>query len=80
MGVFMKDNKEKKALHDLMKGSVATWNESLHVGRGEHPASDDIQETVRHHRKDPDTHLHDEPEGTPQIEPQSGKVQKTEAA
>jgi len=72
----MKDKKEKKALHDLMKDSVASWDESLHVNRGEHATSDDIQDTVRHHRKDPDTHVHDEPESTPQ----STKVQKTEAA
>lgn len=32
--------------------TVASWAESIAINRGQHPESDDIQEVVRHHRKD----------------------------
>ena len=78
------EKKQKKALHELLKGEVATWDESLHVGRDRQPDSDRLQDFVRHHRKDADTHVHDAAEKLDEEEKKpfhaSDKVQKTEAA
>jgi hypothetical protein len=40
---------------------TVSWNESMHVNRGKEAESDEIQEIVRHHRKDPSAEFHDHP-------------------
>lgn len=59
----MKKNKPEKETDR----SIASWDESLHVNRGQRPESDEIQNVVRHHRKDLDGHYHDETSEQPEL-------------
>ena len=54
--------KHKERKKEPAEETVATWDESIHINRGQEAESDEIQKIVRHHRKDKEHDLHEEHE------------------
>jgi hypothetical protein len=45
------DKAREQRAHKLAEGSTVSWKDSLEVNKDEEIESDEIQQTVRHHRK-----------------------------
>ena len=72
-----KKEPEKEKEKEEAAGSVASWKESIHINRGQRADSDEIQEVVRHHRKETERDEH--PDKNVDLKPENLQ-KKTEAA